>query len=80
MHEGTTQHNMNASHESGERNPLRVGKAGVQALLVEAEKLDHEAGGRIQREIPAENRAGGVRFADAVIEEQQKSKRRRTDS
>ncbi len=33
-----------AGGERGERNPLRVGKPEMQALLVEAEKLDHEAG------------------------------------
>ena len=41
----------------------------MQALLVEAEKLDEETGGGIKREIPAQNCAGSVFFADAEIEE-----------
>ena len=41
----------------------------MQALLVEAEKLDDEARGRIKREIPAENGARGVRLADSKIKE-----------
>ena len=58
-----------AGNQGGERNPLRVGKPEMQALLVEAEKLDDEARGGIKRQIPAENRARGVRLADPEIEE-----------
>ncbi len=52
----------NAGGQSRERNPLRVGKPEVQALLVEAEELDDEARDRIEREIPAENRARQCAF------------------
>src|ERR1700733_2762433 len=60
----------NAGYQRRERNPLRIGKAEVQPLLVETEKFDDEARCRIKREIPAENRARGVGLADAEIQKQ----------
>jgi hypothetical protein len=42
----------------------------MQALLVEAEEFDDEARGGIEREIPAQDRAGGVRPSDLPVEEQ----------
>ena len=61
----------NSRRKSRERNPLRIRKPEVQPLLVEAEELDDKARSGIKRQVPTENRACGVCFADPQIEEQE---------
>ena len=56
----------NTCYQRGERNPLRIGEAEVQALLVIAEEFDDESRDAVEHHIEADYCAGAVRAGSSA--------------